>query len=589
MKFSFSINLLSVLILTACAQQPVQKPQVALPSVSVDNHAPEQGTGLTEQKLIRAKHYMAASANPLATEAGYEILKRGGSAIDAMIAMQTTLGLVEPQSSGLGGGAFLVYWDNKAKKLTTFDARETAPKAATPELFLDENGKPMGFMNAVVGGRSVGVPGIPKLLEDVHKRYGKLPWASLFEKPITLAEQGFAVSPRMAKSIEQNLEPLQRYPQTAAYFLPDGKPLAAGTVLKNPEFARSVRLLAEKGSAPFYQGMQAQNIVRAVTGAVDNPGKISMADLKNYQVIERQPVCAPYREYEVCGMGAPSSGAIALGQILGVLQNQDMKALGLENIHSWRWIGDASRIAFADRDYYVGDPAFVNVPTRAMISQAYLKPRAEEIRKADKALETIQAGKFGKAYAQGMAVELPSTSHLVVVDKDGNVVSMTTSIENAFGSGLMANGYLLNNELTDFAFNPVGADGKTVANSVAGGKRPRSSMAPTIVMKDGKPYMAVGSPGGSRIIGFVAKTLVAHIDWGMDIQTAISLPNMLNRGSQYEIEDKTAAADKAAALEKLGYKVQIRDLNSGVQGIVIGKDGLLGGADPRREGKVMGD
>ena len=482
-----------------------------------------------------------------------------------------------------------MYWDNKAKKLTTFDARETAPKAATPELFLDENGKPMGFMKAVVGGRSVGVPGITKLLEDVHKRYGKLPWASLFEKPITLAEQGFAVSPRMAKSIEQNLDPLQRYPQTAAYFLPDGKPLAAGTVLKNPEFARSVRLLAEKGSAPFYQGMQAQNIVRAVTGAVDNPGKISMADLKNYQVIERQPVCAPYREYEVCGMGAPSSGAIALGEILGVLQNQDMRALGSENIHSWRWIGDASRIAFADRDYYVGDPAFVNVPTRAMISQAYLKPRAEEIRKADKALETIQAGKFGKAYAQGMAVELPSTSHLVVVDKDGNVVSMTTSIENAFGSGLMANGYLLNNELTDFAFNPVGEDGKTVANSVAGGKRPRSSMAPTIVMKDGKPYMAVGSPGGSRIIGFVAKTLVAHIDWGMDIQTAILLPNMLNRGSQYEIEDKTAAADKAAALEKLGYKVQIRDLNSGVQGIVIGKDGLLGGADPRREGKVMGD
>ena len=586
MKYSFLLkSTLAALVLAACAQYSAEP----LPSVAAEGHAPEQGTGLTEQKLVYAKDFMAASANPLATEAGYEILKRGGNAIDAMIAMQTTLGLTEPQSSGLGGGAFLVYWDNKAKKLTTFDARETAPKAATPELFLDGNGKPMDFMNAVVGGRSVGVPGIPKLLEDVHKRYGKLPWASLFDKPIALAEQGFTVSPRMAKSIEQNLEPLKRYPQTAAYFLPDGKPLAAGTVLKNPEFARSVRLLAEKGSAPFYQGAQAQNIVRAVTGAVDNPGKISMADLKNYRVIEREPVCALYREYEVCGMGAPSSGAIALGEILGVLQNQDMKALGAENIHSWRWIGDASRIAFADRDYYVGDPAFVNVPTRALISQAYLKPRAEEIRQSDKALENIQAGKFGKAYAQGMAVELPSTSHLVVVDKDGNVVSMTTSIENAFGSGLMANGYLLNNELTDFAFNPVGADGKTVANSVAGGKRPRSSMAPTIVMKNGVPYMAVGSPGGSRIIGFVAKTLVAHIDWGMDIQTAISLPNMLNRGSTYEIEEKTAAAVKAPALEQLGYKVQVRDLNSGVQGIVIGKNGLQGGADPRREGKVMGD
>ena len=586
MKYSFLLkSTLAALVLAACAQYSAEP----LPSVAAESHAPEQGTGLTEQKLVYAKDFMAASANPLATEAGYEILKRGGSAIDAMIAMQTTLGLTEPQSSGLGGGAFLVYWDNKAKKLTTFDARETAPKAATPALFLDENGKPMGFMNAVVGGRSVGVPGIPKLLEDVHKRYGKLPWASLFDKPIALAEQGFTVSPRMAKSIEQNLEPLKRYPQTAAYFLPDGKPLAAGTVLKNPEFARSVLLLAEKGSAPFYQGTQAQNIVRAVTGAVDNPGKISLSDLKNYRVIERQPVCAPYREYEVCGMGAPSSGAIALGEILGVLQNQDMKALGSENIHSWRWIGDASRIAFADRDRYVGDPAFVNVPTRALISQAYLKPRAEEIRQSDKALENIQAGRVGKAYAQGMAVELPSTSHLVVVDKDGNVVSMTTSIENAFGSGLMANGYLLNNELTDFAFNPVGADGKTVANSVAGGKRPRSSMAPTIVMKEGKPYLAVGSPGGSRIIGFVAKTLVAHIDWGMDIQTAISLPNMLNRGSTYEIEEKTAAAAKAPALEQLGYKVQVRDLNSGVQGIVIGENGLQGGADPRREGKVMGD
>lgn len=589
MKFSFSIKILSALLVAACAQTATLPVHQSLPAVSADSHAPEQGTGLTEQKLIHARNYMAASANPLATEAGYEVLKRGGSAMDAVVAMQTTLSLTEPQSSGLGGGAFLVYWDNKAKKLTTFDARETAPKAATPELFMTAEGKPMGFMDAVVGGRSVGVPGIPKLLEDIHKRYGKLPWASLFEKPIALAEQGFAVSPRMAKSIAQNQAQLQRYPQTAAYFLPNGKPLEAGVVLKNPEFARAVRLLAEKGSAPFYRGAQAQNIVRAVTRAVDNPGKISMADMKDYRVIEREPVCAPYREYEVCGMGAPSSGAIALGEILGVLNHQDMKSLGAENIHSWRWIGDASRIAFADRDYYVGDPAFVDVPTRALLSQSYLKPRAEAIRQTDKALENVQAGRFGKEYAQGTAVELPSTSHLVVVDKDGNVVSMTTSIENAFGSGLMANGYLLNNELTDFAFNPVGKDGKTVANSVAGGKRPRSSMAPTIVMKDGKPYLAVGSPGGSRIIGFVAKTLVAHIDWDMDIQAAISLPNMLNRGSAYEIEDKTAAADKAAALEKLGYKVQVRDLNSGVQGIVIGKDGLTGGADPRREGKVMGD
>lgn len=584
MKQMIALSVLSAMILSACAQ--TQAPKAG---ASVENHAPEQGTGLTEQKLVHAKHFMAAAANPLATEAGYEILKRGGSAIDAMIAMQTTLSLTEPQSSGLGGGAFLVYWDNKAKKLTTFDARETAPKAATPELFLDENGKPMAFMKAVVGGRSVGVPGIPKLLEDVHKRYGKLPWLGLFDKPIALAQNGFAVSPRMAKSIAQNKEYLQRYPQTAAYFLPNGQPLPEGTVLKNPEFARSVRILAQQGSAPFYTGALAQNMVKAVNGAVDNPGKINLADYKNYRVIERKPVCAPYREYQVCGMGAPSSGAIALGEILGILQNQDMSTLGAENIHSWRWIGDASRIAFADRDYYVGDPDFVNVPVRAMISQSYLKPRAEDIRRSDKALPSIQAGKLGNGFAQGQSVELPSTSHIVVVDKEGNMVSMTTSIENAFGSTLMANGYLLNNQLTDFSFNPTDTEGKLVANSVAAGKRPRSSMAPTIVLKNGLPYMAVGSPGGSRIIGYVAKTLVAHIDWGMNIQDAISLPNMLNRGGSYELEQQTAAAAKAPQLEKLGYKVQVRDLNSGVQGIIVDKNGLQGGADPRREGKVMGD
>ncbi|RPD84247.1 gamma-glutamyltransferase [Neisseria weixii] len=585
MKSTWTLSILAALVLAACAQSSEPKPAV----VSADTHAPEQGTGLTDQKLVQAKEFMAASANPLATEAGYEILKRGGSAIDAMIAMQTTLSLTEPQSSGLGGGAFLVYWDNKAKKLTTFDARETAPKSATPQLFLDENGKPLTFMKAVVGGRSVGVPGIPKLLEDTHKRYGKLPWQSLFDKPIQLAEQGFAVSPRMSQSIEQNKESLQRYPQTAAYFLPNGAPLAAGTVLKNPEFAQSVKLLATQGSAPFYTGKPAQNMVNTITGAADNPGKITLADFKNYRVIERTPVCSPYREYEVCGMGAPSSGGIALNQILGILQTQDMKKLGAENIHSWRWIGDASRVAFADRDYYVADPDFVTVPTKALISQSYLDSRAQEIRATDKALPQINAGKLSNQFAAGKAVELPSTSHIVVVDKEGNVVSMTTSIENAFGSTLMANGYLLNNELTDFAFNPANAEGKVVANSVAGGKRPRSSMAPAIVMKNGEPYLAVGSPGGSRIIGYVAKTLVAHIDWGMDIQTAISLPNMLNRGSTYEIEQDTAAAARAPQLEQLGYKVQVRDLNSGVQGIVIGKNGLQGGADPRREGKVMGD
>ncbi|UOO81954.1 gamma-glutamyltransferase [Uruburuella testudinis] len=575
---------LGALALAACASAP-QQPTTG----GAGDLAPEQGSGRVEQNLVHAKNFMAASANPLATEAGYQILKRGGSAIDAMIAMQTTLSLVEPQSSGLGGGAFLVYWDNSAKKLTTFDARETAPQGATPQLFMGTDGQPLKFMTAVVGGRSVGTPGVPKLMEDVHKRYGKLAWNSLFDYPVKLAEDGFEVSPRMAASIEQNRQYLSRYTATAAYFLPGGEPLAAGTLLKNPAFAQSVRLLAKEGSAPFYSGTPARNMVSAVAAAADNPGSLSLADFQKYRVVERAPVCKPYREYEICGMGAPSSGGIALGQIFGILQNHDMKASGADKLQSWRWLGDASRVAFADRDYYVGDPDFVDVPVRPMLDPAYLKQRADEINAADKALETVNRGDFNRRYSRGTPIELPSTSHLVIVDKEGNVVSMTTSIENAFGSTLMANGYLLNNELTDFAFNPADSTGKVVANSVAPGKRPRSSMAPTIVLKDGKPYLAVGSPGGSRIIGYVAKTLVAHIDWGMDIQEAIDLPNMLNRGSAYEVEEHTAAADMAPGLGQLGYKVQIRDLNSGVQGIVIQQNGLQGGADPRREGKVMGD
>lgn len=577
--------LFAAFTLAACANAPLP----ATHAGGAGDLAPEQGTGRTAQQLVRAKDFMAASANPLATEAGYEVLKRGGSAIDAMIAMQTTLSLVEPQSSGLGGGAFLVYWDNQAKKLTTFDARETAPQGATPQLFLGSDGQPLKFMDAVVGGRSVGTPGIPKLLEDVHKRYGKLAWAGLFDYPVKLAEEGFKVSPRMAASIGQNQQYLNRYPATAAYFLPNGKPLAAGTLLKNPEFAASVRLLAKEGSAPFYSGKAAQNMVKTVASAADNPGTLSLADFKKYRVIERMPVCKPYREYEICGMGAPSSGGLALGQIFGILQQHDMKASGAADLQSWRWLGDASRVAFADRDYYVGDPDFVTVPIRSMLGKTYLQQRAAEINATDKALETVKHGGFDRRFSAGKPLELPSTSHIVIVDKDGNVVSMTTSIENAFGSTLMANGYLLNNELTDFAFNPADAAGKTVANSVAPGKRPRSSMAPTIVLKNGTPYLAVGSPGGSRIIGYVAKTLVAHIDWGMNIQEAIDLPNMLNRGSAYEVEERTAAADMAPGLGQLGYKVQIRDLNSGVQGIVIRSDGLEGGADPRREGKVMGD
>ncbi len=559
--------------------QTIHQPAINQPT-NKDDIAPEHSTGHNEQRLVSAQNFMVASANPLATQAGFDILAKGGNAVDAMIAVQTTLGLTEPQSSGLGGGAFVVYWDNKTKQLTTFDARETAPAAINADVFLDKNGEPLAFMSAVVGGQSVGVPAIPRLLELMHKRYGHLPWGSLFDMPIRLAKDGFYVSERLSQSITQNQEHLARYDTTRQYFMPTGKPLKAGELLKNPDYAHSVMVLASQGATPFYDGVLAQNIVNAVQKTA-NASTLAMSDLQAYQVVERPPVCQDYRQYQLCGMGAPSSGGIALGQIFGILNHYPDSPKA--NALFWRWLGDASALAFADRQQYVGDPDFVNVPTNALLDDRYLKQRADLIANKDTALTDIAAGE--------VALELPSTSHIVIVDSAGNVLSMTSSIENAFGSTVMANGYLLNNELTDFNFKPTDAKGMITANAVQAGKRPRSSMAPTIVLKDGLPYMAIGSPGGSRIIGYVAKTLIAHLDFGMDIQTAISYPNLLNRGSTYELEQHTAIADLAPTLETMGYNVKVRDLNSGVQAIVIDRQNgqLQGGADPRREGKVMGE
>lgn len=598
----FSALGLAVLVgLTACSSvsqiakehkrnlpMPVEPLQAQTMPTGADAFAPEQGTGLTQQQQVYAKKYMVASANPLATEAGYDILKQGGSAVDAMIAVQSTLSLVEPQSSGLGGGAFVVYWDNKTKTLTTFDGRETAPLKADEKLFLDEQGKPLKFMQAVVGGRSVGTPSIPLLMEQLHQRYGQVAWSSLFQKPIALAEQGFVVSSRMAQSIQQNQESLQRFAETKAYFFPQGQALQAGQILKNPDYAQSLRVLAKQGAKPFYTGTYAQNIVNVVNNSPENAGVLSLADFQKYRVIERKPVCASYREYQVCGMDAPSSGGIAVGQIVGMLNQFPQQKIQEKSIDSLRILGDASRLAFADRDYYVADPSFVTVPSQALLKPEYLQQRAALLKQSTQALTDVKAGDLGVTQATGKAVELPSTSHIVVVDAQGNVLSMTTSIENAFGSTLMANGYLLNNQLTDFSFEPS-KNGVAVANRVEAGKRPRSSMAPTIVLKNGEPYLAVGSPGGSRIIGYVAKTLMAHIDWGMDIQQAISAPNVLNRFGSFELEQHSTASQLAPSLQQIGYKTDVRDLNSGVQGIVITKDGLIGGADPRREGKVMGD
>ncbi|WP_318437432.1 gamma-glutamyltransferase [Photobacterium leiognathi] len=577
----------ALLLSACCFSLPVFANEASQAS---DNIEPEPTISQQSQQLVKGNEWMIATANKYASEAGADVLSKGGSAVDAMITAQLVLGLVEPQSSGIGGGGFLVYWDNDNNQMTTFDGRETAPFAATPRLFQDNQGKPLKFYDAVVGGRSVGTPGTIKLLWRSHEQYGKLAWKSLFLPAIKLAKDGFIVSPRLAAMIEKDANNLSRYPATKAYFFDnDGNPIEAGTKLTNPAYANTLLQIADYGPKAFYQGDIARDIVATVQQAEGNPGVLNTMDLASYSVKQREPICAPYRQYKVCGMGPPSSGALTLGQILAMLNHYPLAKLGADNVESWRLIGDASRLAFADRERYMADSDYVPMPTRGLLDPAYLAQRAALLQ-GKQALTKVEPGSPPWNHAQKQtsdeALELPSTTHLSIVDEEGNVVSLTSTIENSFGSRLMVRGFLLNNELTDFSFRSQ-IDGVPVANRIEPGKRPRSSMTPTIVMKDNQPVLTIGSPGGSQIIGYVAKTLVAYLDWGMDLQQAINLPNMNNRFGTFELEQDTAATAWAPKLEKLGYKTQIKDLNSGIQAISIAPDLLTGAADPRREGKVI--
>lgn len=553
--------------------------------------APEAATGRTAKQLGVSARNMVAAANPLAAEAGRDILRAGGSAVDAAIAVQLVLNLVEPQSSGIGGGAFIVYWDQARRALTTLDGRETAPAAAGPNLFLGADGKPMGFMAAVVGGRSVGVPGTPRLLEEAHKRWGRLPWARLFEPALKLADDGFTVSPRLngLLGLEKALagDPLAR-----AYFYDgDGKPWPVGHVLKNPRFAQTLRALQQGGAKAFYEGGIGKEIVEAVTTHPTNSGRMTVDDLKNYSVEERSAVCGKYRAYTICGMGPPSSGAVAVQQILGALATKDVARMG-PGPEAAHWFSEAGRLAFADRALYLGDPAFVNTPVRGLIDSGYIASRAKLI-DADKSMGRAKAGEPPYRRAETLA---PSegvengTSHISIVDSDGNAVAMTTTIEDGFGSRIMTKGgFLLNNELTDFSFAPD-ENGAPVANRVEAGKRPRSSMAPTIVFDAfGRLYAVVGSPGGSLIINYVAKTLVAILDWKMDPQQAVDLANFGSRNGPTEIEKGTEAEAWKAALETKGHEVRLIEMTSGTQAIVVTPEGYRGGADSRREGVAIGD
>ncbi len=504
------------------------------------------------------------------------------------------LGLVEPQSSGLGGGAFLLYHDAASGRAVAFDGRETAPRAATPRRFLDANGHPLEFYDAVVGGRSVGVPGTARLLEAVHRRYGRLPWRELFASAIDLATHGFPVSPRLHGLIAEETHFVQA--RARGYFLAaDGTALPVGYLLKNPAYAATLRTLARHGAAAFYSGPIAADIVDTVDHAPRHPGDLTLRDLARYRAIVRRPVCDRYRGFRICGMPPPSSGGIADLQILKMLEPYDVASMGVESFWSVHFIAEAERLAFADRDAWIADPAF-EPPPRGLLDDRYLHERSRLIR-ATRTLGHALPGDprhrlalpHALAVAPGGAAEFPSTSHLVIVDRYGNAATMTTTIEAAFGSRLMtASGFLLNNELTDFSFAPT-RNGKLVVNRVEPGKRPRSSMAPTIVYdRHGRLYALAGSAGGSLIINDVAKTLIAMLDWGLDPQAAVALPNFGSRNGPTELERDTAAAGLAPKLRALGHEVHLIDDPSGLQAVLRTRSGWVGGADPRREGRVQG-
>ena len=554
---------------------------------------PEAGSGWHHKEAVRAEHFMVAAAHPLAVQAGYDVLRRGGTVADAAVAVQLVLNVVEPQSSGIGGGAFALHFDAATRALSSYDGRETAPAAATPEYFLDDAGVPREWWDVVVGGRSVGVPGTLKLLDVLHADHGRLPWKDLVQPALSLAMQGFEVSPRLAASIA-GARPygLDKFPDAWSYFTAaDGEPLPAGTRLRNSAFAATLRLIGERRSDVFYHGPIAAAIVAAVRAVPDNPGLLRAEDFAAYRVKRRAPVCMDYRGHRVCGMGPPSSGALTVGQILGILNHFDLPGLGYgaDAVHLF---AEAARLAYADRALYMADSDFVRMPLSGLLDPTYLMLRAQLIR-FDAVAPAAAPGNppwaEPIAYAADPHEERPGTSHFSIVDRDGNALSVTTTIETGFGSRLMVGGFLLNNELTDFSFQPE-RDGRPVANRVEGGKRPRSSMAPTMVLGvDGGPTLLIGSPGGSRIINYVAQVLVAVLDWGMDIQQAISQGHFVSRSGPVDLEQNSATATLQAALEARGHQVNVRDLNSGLHGIAITPHGLVGGADPRREGTVMGD
>ena len=569
------------------------------PSIS-----PESESGYEEKPGWSAESFAVAAANPLATDAGYQVLKAGGNAIDAAIAVQMVLNLVEPQSSGIGGGAFLMTYDGG--EVRAYDGRETAPQAVNSELFL-QDGEPLEFNQAVVSGLSVGVPGTLRMLEKAHAEQGELAWAELFTPAITLAEEGFAVSNRLHTSLANDEFLRQDRLASQFYYDAQGEPIAVGEMLKNPALAEVLRRVAAQGSAAFYEGDVAADIVERVQNHPERPGALAVEDLSGYEALNREPLCTPWQQWEVCGFPPPSSGHLTVMQILGMLDQQPLLEAPLDNgASSSGWLHqflEASRLAFADRGRYIADPDFVEAPGgdwSSMLAPDYLEKRSELIDEMSMG-ENAEPGNPGElAVSWASQPEQPEygTSHISIVDDEGNAVAMTTTIEQAFGSRILsdggtglAGGFLLNNELTDFSFVPE-VDGEPVANRVEPGKRPRSSMSPTLVFdqESGELVASLGSPGGAAIIHYTARTLVALRDWGLSAQEALNLPHAITLGGDVYVEEGRFPEATMDALRERGHTVSERELTSGLQAIMRLNDGtLFGGADPRREGVVMGD
>ncbi|MEE8351395.1 MAG: gamma-glutamyltransferase [Rhodospirillales bacterium] len=583
---AFHTILASMLVLAACEHE---KDGAGLGTTTPVEKKLEKAAPAIPAK---ASKHMIVAGHPLAAEAGRDILRKGGSALDAVIAAEMVLSLVEPQSSGIGGGAFLMHYGAKSGAIDAYDGRETAPKSASAYMFLDGTGKPRGRREAGTGGLGVGVPGLLRMLERAHKDHGKLLWAELFQPAIKLAEDGFAISKRLA-FLMRTAKDLTISPVTKAYFFDaNGKPKKAGTILKNPALAETLKTVADRGADAFYNGPIAKAIAKAVGSSPKNPVRMIASDFATYRAKKRPPVCISYRQWLICGMGPPSSGGITTLQIMGILQKFDMAKLKPGSVQAIHLIGEAGAIAFADRNVYIADPDFVPVPSAGLLYPKYLSLRASEIslkKAGGKRQPGLPASSTSLNKLSDDAGEGFSTTHLSVIDKDGNAVAMTASNAWTFGSRLMAAGFILNNQLTDFSFTP-NRSGAPVINRAAPGKRPRSSMAPILVFDaNGKVVLSIGSPGGSRIIGYVAKAIIAVLDWKMNVQDAVNFPNFLSRNKGLEIEKNTPLAKLKPDLELLGHQVKLFSFPSGLNGITVTKDGLEGGADKRREGIAFGD